>query len=160
MFLYLRFSIFYCIPTYFGVVLGLGRKRAVSPLIATLLLVLISIAASTLVYLVVSGYLTGNVATAKVGNTQIVIDAASCQDNKCTVYVRNVGSEDIPSGQWSLSIYSDDRLVDTSMGTYSLKAGQIEKLEFSFGASIGSGSYKLKLTTPTGTFATVQVKIP
>lgn len=138
----------------------MGRKRAVSPLIATLLLVLISIAASTLVYLVVSGYLTGNVATAKVGNTQIVIDAVSCQDNKCAVYVRNVGSEDIPSGQWALSIYSDDRLVDTSTATYSLRAGQIDKLEFSFDTSIGSGLYKLKLTTPTGTFATVQVKIP
>jgi len=138
----------------------LGKRRGVSPLVATLLLILISIAAYTLVYLVVSGYLTGNVATAKVGNTQIVIDAASCQANKCTVYVRNVGSEDIPEGQWALSIYSGDRLVDTSTANYSLRSGQINMLDFSFAASIGSGSYKLKLTTPTGSFATIQVKIP
>lgn len=130
-----------------------------SPIVATLLLILISIASSTLVYLVISGYLTGNVATAKVGNTQIILDAASCQDNRCIVYVRNVGSEDIPEGEWSLSILSNDRLIDSSTGRASLKSGSVARLNFAFNVSLGSGSYKLKLSTPTGSYATIMVKI-
>lgn len=137
----------------------MGFHRGVSPIVATLLLILVSIGASALVYMLVSGYLTGNVATAKVGNTQIVIDALSCLSSRCDVYVRNVGTEDIPEGTWTLSVYVGDSLVDVATTSKSLKAGGMDKLTFNFSVGLEPGTYKLKLTTPTGSFATVQVKV-
>ncbi|MGC9091203.1 MAG: archaellin/type IV pilin N-terminal domain-containing protein, partial [Fervidicoccaceae archaeon] len=81
-------------------------KRGVSPIVATLLLILIAIAAAAVLYVWVNTlsssttqYNPGNVASA------ISIDAADLSTNTLTAYVRNVGSNVI-SGVLNVYIYN------------------------------------------------------
>jgi len=67
-------------------------RKAVSPVIATLLLILIAVAAAVLVYVWVTGYAT-SITTAGTPELResIKIEAIKYDDSTLTVYVRNVG---------------------------------------------------------------------
>ena len=67
-------------------------KKAVSPVIATLLLILIAVAAAVLVYVWVTGYASSVTSTGTPElHEEIKIDAVSYSDTTLTVYVRNIG---------------------------------------------------------------------
>lgn len=90
------------------------ERRAISPIIATLLLILIAIAAGVVVYAYVIGFV-GN-STGNTGNNVAVISVdnfcASASLGKCTngnafyVVVRNVGSASVPAG--TVELYFSD----------------------------------------------------
>jgi archaeal type IV pilus assembly protein PilA len=90
------------------------ERRAISPIIATLLLILIAIAAGVVVYAYVIGFV-GNT-TQNTGNNVAVISVdnfcASASLGKCTsgnsyyIVVRNVGSVSVPAG--TVEIYFTD----------------------------------------------------
>jgi flagellin-like protein len=61
----------------YGVFMMPASRKAVSPLIATLLLILISIAAASLIYVFVTGYISGSAVQRPTAQSQIVIEAAS-----------------------------------------------------------------------------------
>ncbi len=71
------------------------QKNAISPIIATLLLILIAIAAGVVVYAYVMGYVTGSTSGGPTGSGQISVDTASSVSNgvasTITVYIRNIG---------------------------------------------------------------------
>jgi flagellin-like protein len=86
--------------------IGREQRRAISPIIATLILILIAIAAGVLVYAYVVGFI-GNSTSNTGGNTSVIsIDSfcASASLGKCTsgnayyIVVRNQGSTTIASG--------------------------------------------------------------
>ena len=143
-----------------------ANRKAVSPLIATLLLVLISIAGASLIYVFVTSYISGSAGQRPTAQSQIVIEAASLEatDKKVTVYVRNVGQQEIPSGNWSIYLYE---LNGTMVGynvTYnekSLGPGSLLQINATVTstATITPGCYyDVKVVSPVGTFDVVRVK--
>ncbi len=100
------------------------RKTAISPIIATLLLILIAIAAGVVVYAYVLGFV-GN-STGPSGNSTSIISidnfCASASLGKCTngnayyIVIRNVGASSIAAG--TAQLYFTDQTSGTS-GTIS-----------------------------------------
>jgi flagellin-like protein len=73
-----------------------GRKdSAISPIIATLLLILIAIAAGVVVYAYVIGFVGSSTGGGGNPSGQISIDSASDSGTTVTIYVRNTGSTSI-----------------------------------------------------------------
>ena len=67
-------------------------KKAISPVIATLLLILIAVAAAVLVYVWVTGYASSMSKTgAPELQEQIKIEAVSYESGSLKVYIRNIG---------------------------------------------------------------------
>jgi len=151
-----------------GVIMMPASRKAVSPLIATLLLVLISIAAASLIYVFVTGYISGSAGQRPTAQSQIVIEAASLNASNppnVTVYVRNVGQQEIPSGNWSIYLYD---LNGTMVGynvTYtasSLGPGSLLQINATVTntTTMAPGSYyDVKVVSPVGTFDVVRVKV-
>jgi flagellin-like protein len=77
-------------------------KKGVSPIIATVILVLIAVAAGVMLWLWVSGFASTTPAQQQALNERIRIDAVqvSTTDNTTTVtiYVRNIGNSDVKIG--------------------------------------------------------------
>ncbi|MHB8702282.1 MAG: archaellin/type IV pilin N-terminal domain-containing protein [Nitrososphaerales archaeon] len=92
-----------------------GEKRAISPIIATLLLILIAIAAGVVVYAYVIGFV-GN-STGNTGNNTSVISIESacfeasagtdCSGGQYYVTIRNVGTTTLASAS-AISLYITD----------------------------------------------------
>ena len=151
----------------YGVFMMPASRKAVSPLIATLLLVLISIAAASLIYVFVTGYISGSAGQRPTAQSQIVIEAASLivknNEVNVTVYVRNVGQQEIPSGNWSVYLYD---LNGTMVGynvTYnasSLVPGSLLTINATLTTTTISSDryYDVKVVSPVGTFDVVRVK--
>ncbi len=139
-------------------------KRGVSPIVATLLLILIAIAAAAVLYVWVNTlsssttqYNPGNVASA------ISIDAADLSTNTLTAYVRNVGSNVI-SGVLNVYIYNQTgTLIATGQsGSVTIQPGQVQSisatLSFTTGNGISSGTtYTVKVVAPGGASAVASV---
>jgi archaeal type IV pilus assembly protein PilA len=106
------------------------ERKAISPIIATLLLILIAIAAGVVVYAYVIGFV-GN-STGNTGNNTSVISidsfCASATLGKCTsgnsfyVVIRNVGSVSVPSG--NAQLYFTD-ITSGVTGTVTCAVGSI-----------------------------------
>jgi len=76
------------------------KRRGVSPVIATLLLIVIAVAAAVLTYIWVTGYMgkvTGTVEQTSAAQLQerIKINAVSVSDNTVTLSVANIGEVDV-----------------------------------------------------------------
>lgn len=147
----------------------MSRKlKGVSPIIATLLLVLISIAAAALIYVFVTGYISGSAPPDQYAQSQIVIEAASLKISSSnlnvTVYVRNVGQQAIPTGDWSVYVYHTDGTMigaNTTLNQDALPPGQILKFDARVdnNTSINPGEYyDIKVVSPAGTFDVVRVR--
>jgi flagellin-like protein len=142
-----------------------ASRKAVSPLIATLLLVLISIAAASLIYVFVTGYISGSAGQRPTAQSQIVIEAASLNASNptsVTVYVRNVGQQEIPPGAWSIYLYD---LNGTMVGynatnASSLGPGSLLTIKAILTTTTISPDsyYDVKVVSPVGTFDVVRVK--
>ena len=151
----------------YGVFMMPASRKAVSPLIATLLLILISIAAASLIYVFVTSYISGSAGQRPTAQSQIVIEAASLNASNLpnvTVYVRNVGQQEIPSGNWSVYLYDlNGNMVGYNV-TYtasSLGPGSLLQINaiVSNTTTIAPGSYyDVKVVSPVGTFDVVRVK--
>ena len=63
--------------------------RAISPVIATLLMIAIAVVASLVVYAWVTGYIGGT--TTKASNSMLIQSASHTTDNFLVIYVQNVG---------------------------------------------------------------------
>ncbi|MEM1568398.1 MAG: archaellin/type IV pilin N-terminal domain-containing protein [Thermofilaceae archaeon] len=75
------------------------KRRGVSPVIATLLLIVIAVVAAVLAYIWVSGYMGRVTSQAEAQAPQlqerIKIDAASVSGNTVTIYVTNIGDVNV-----------------------------------------------------------------
>jgi flagellin-like protein len=144
-----------------------ASRKAVSPLIATLLLILISIAAASLIYVFVTSYISESAGQKPTAQSQIVIEAASLNASNplnVTVYMRNVGQQEIPSGNWSIYLYDlNGNMVGYNV-TYtasSLGPGLLLQINATVSntTTIAPGSYyDVKVVSPVGTFDVVRVK--
>ncbi|HEU97354.1 MAG TPA: hypothetical protein ENO36_00660, partial [Fervidicoccus fontis] len=151
------------------VLLGVRKKlvkRGVSPIVATLLLILIAIAAAAVLYVWVNTlsssttqYNPGNVASA------ISIDAADLSTNTrtLTAYVRNVGSNVI-SGVLNVYIYNQTgTLIATGQsGSVTIQPGQVQSISVTLSITTGNQitqgtTYTVKVVAPGGASAVASV---
>ncbi|MEM1908609.1 MAG: archaellin/type IV pilin N-terminal domain-containing protein [Thermofilaceae archaeon] len=75
------------------------KRRGVSPVIATLLLIVIAVVAAVLAYIWVSGYMGRVTSQAEAQAPQlqerIKIDAVKVETNQVTIYVTNIGDVEV-----------------------------------------------------------------
>ena len=125
-------------------------RKAVSPVIATLLLILIAVAAAVLVYVWVTGYASSVTSTGTPElHEEIKIDAVSYSGTTLTVYVRNIG--DVNAVIDAVYIISTGNVVvasDTDVSS-TLTPGQVTSVTLS--ATLNAGeTYIVKAVTSNG----------
>ena len=73
---------------------SIKSKKGVSPIIATLLLIVIAVAAAVVTYSFVMGFI-GGVGTGQSGQAQFVVDTYNVNTSHATIYVRNIGTKNV-----------------------------------------------------------------
>jgi len=153
------------------------KKRAVSPVVATLLLILVAVAAAAVLYAFVSGMMTRGAASAgaEYAQTQIVVESAvlkTTADSKANItslYVRNTGALTIPAGNWTVILLDADGATvlginATAYLSDGLPPGNVTDLTKPAGyiiidASIKTGKmYAIKVVSPTGSSDVIRIK--
>ncbi len=138
--------------------------KAISPVIATLLMIAIAVVASLVVYAWVSGYM--GTTTTKAGKAiQIQSYAPTGTDplnpTNLLVYVQNVGQGDVELSQ-AQSVYIDSILVPISnpvTPTIPIAVGQTVELTVPLPTGYQKGdTLNIKVTTTDGTFMTASGK--
>jgi flagellin-like protein len=157
------------------------ERRAISPIIATLLLILIAIAAGVVVYAYVIGFVGSTTGTQGTGTSQLSIDIASgaSSSSSVTAFVRNIGgSSAVITAFYVLDSTGNPVAGGSFIGTTatssasacatitavagmacSLAAGSSVKISVASGITMSSGStYELKVTTADGSVVTYSYK--
>jgi len=67
--------------------------KAISPIIATLMLMLLAVAAGVIVYAYVTGWIGGATQTSGAPKGQLQIDSISASTTDIKIYIRNLGGE-------------------------------------------------------------------
>jgi flagellin-like protein len=128
--------------------------KAISPVIATLLMIAIAVVASLVVYAWVTGYM-GNT-TSKAGKA-IQIQSYAISGGNLLVYVQNVGQGDVALNK-DQSVYIDSKLVPITLpdtATIPINAQDTVQLTLPLPSDYVQGhSLNIKVTTTDGTFMT------
>ena len=129
--------------------------KAISPVIATLLMIAIAVVASLVVYAWVTGYM-GNTTT-KAGKAIALPSFAVDDSGNMVVYVQNVGQGDVEVR----SVYINDELRPTT--ATQIKQGETKALTIPHPDGTGNEfvsteRYNIKVTTFDGTFMTTTGK--
>lgn len=122
--------------------------RAISPVIAVLLMIVIAVAAALVAYAWIMGYLSFT--TAKAGKAIQIQSIARAVDNTLTVYVQNVGDSQVELSD----IYVDDTRDPTASAALAgtkLDEGNTHTIT-SNGIYTGANQVKVKVVTADGTF--------
>jgi len=129
-------------------------RKAISPVIATLLLILIAVAASILVYVWVTGYassVTGAEATQL--QERIKIDAVSANSSYTVVYVRNIGDIKVNVTDIYIIDAATSEIMNHTVFGKEIAPGQVR--EFPVETTLESGhTYIAKAVTSNGVEAT------
>ena len=127
--------------------------RAISPVIAVLLMIAIAVVASIVVYAWIMGYL--GTSTSKSGNAILIQSiTATGSDKKLLVYVQNVGQGSVVVDTG----YVNNEQVAQSL-SISIDKGETETVPTSFEV-ISDDILKVKIVTTDGTFAEYSGKAP
>jgi len=133
------------------------KRQAISPVIATLLLIVIAVASAVLAYIWIIGYqgtLTQQ-ASAQQLEERIKIEAVDYSANNLIVYVRNIG--DIKVNITAAYLINASGIViksNTTIPVQLLDPGKLKSVEIP-NVTLDSGkTYVVKVTTAKGTEAT------
>ncbi len=141
--------------------------KAVSPVVATLLLILIAIAAAVVLYAWVSNLSTSTKATgAERTGAAFTIEAAklNATGNWTQIYVRNIGSVSINNGTWSLYVLDPETDTVISSNTswtfnQSIGPGEVVNANVTGLSGITAGEfYIVKIVSPQGATDSIYVK--
>jgi flagellin-like protein len=130
--------------------------KAISPVIATLLMIAIAVVASLVVYAWVSGYIGGTTSTA--GKAIQIQSVYRDSTGLLTIYVQNVG-QGVVEFKAGESIYVDDNLVRITSALQPLAEGQTATL-VTDKVVPENEKVDIKVTTIDGTFMTRTGTIP
>jgi len=141
-----------------------SKRRGVSPVIATLLLIVIAVAAAVLTYIWVTGYMGKVAGTVEQTSTQqlqekIKINAISVSNTSVTLSVANIGDTDVTiSAAYVLT--QGGTSVCNSTSSVQIGKGTTQSVTIT-GCSLTSGtSYIAKAVTSKGTEATYTFTAP
>ncbi len=130
--------------------------RAISPVIATLLMIAIAVIASLIVYAWVIGYIGSG--TTKASNSMLIQSTSHTPDNFIVVYVQNVGQGTLQLQQTQStyvnsilkSIRGSDPTISAGMVTFSPDATASLKIDYPY---TKNEKLTIKITATDGTFA-------
>ena len=135
------------------------EKKGISPIIATLLLILIAIAAGVIVYAYVVGFIgSESPSVPTVGTDQLSVNAVSYTKaaTTITVYVQNVGTNSL--NVTSLYIYFGNGTLSQEVAPASgnvIKSGATGTvISGTITALVAGNIYYMRVTTQTGSSAT------
>lgn len=127
-------------------------KKAISPVIATLLLILVAVASSLVLYTYVMGYLGSMTKGGSSMQGVLSLDSASATTSTITAYVRNVGSVSVNI----TNAYVND--VSKGITPVDISPGNVGTVTIS-GLVLQAGtSYTVKLVAKDGTSLVFNVK--
>ena len=125
-------------------------RKAVSPVIATLLLILIAVAAAVLVYVWVTGYASSVTSTGTPElHEEIKIDAVSYNGNSLTVYVRNIGDTSVLVDHIYVVATNNTVITETSV-SLTLSPGEVKSTTVSNVDLEPGVTYIVKAVTSNG----------
>jgi flagellin-like protein len=135
--------------------------KGVSPIIATIILVLIAIAAGVMLWLWVSGFIISTPAQQPALNERIKIDAVniSSTGSILSIYVRNMGSTNVNITAAYILTTSNTAIAYQTYSNVMIPPGQVTKINMNIpttaSANIKSGyAYVAKVVTANGVEAT------
>jgi flagellin-like protein len=132
-------------------------KKAVSPIIAVLLLIAIAVAAAVITYIWVMGFI-GMATTQRVtAQGQIQIEAVSFGSSSSTLHVRNVGATTVTTD----AIYVTDNTAGVTLATDTdpadvsaeITVGEMEEITYNAAGFTRGHSYTFKVVCTDGTVA-------
>ena len=133
------------------------EKKGISPIIATLLLILIAIAAGVIVYAYVVGFLGSSSPSApQVGSDQLDVNAVqySSTSGNMTVYVQNVGQSSFNVSSIYLYYVNNTLYKEVSPSSGNpVKAGTTSSIVATVAALPSGQTYYVKVTTLVGSSA-------
>jgi FlaG/FlaF family flagellin (archaellin) len=143
---------------------ALGNTSAISPIIATLLLIIIAIAAGVVIYAYVAGFIGDSTQNSGLVQEEVSIDAAcvslssGCNGGAYYIVVRNVGNTlTYPAGS-TIQIYFTDSST-TATGTKTCSVSTISGGS-SLTCSGASGSLNGVFTTSQGDTDQIKIVMP
>lgn len=129
------------------------NMRAISPVIATLLMIAIAVVASLVTYAWVMGYMSFQ--TEKTGKA---IQIQSVDFATGTVYVQNVGDSQVSFT--SICLFVDGADKTGTAPTSPLAAGDTIGITVDAGTFVAGNTYTIKVTTEDGTFSQIDKSYP
>ena len=136
------------------------NKRGISPVIATLLLIIIAVAAAVLTYLWITGYMGTLQAQSSTRQTQerIKIEAVQVSGTTITVYVRNVGDVNCVVDAVYIINATSGSIIGSNTGVgLSLAPGNVNTVAVTLGSGLTDGkTYIVKVVTQTGVEVTYE----
>jgi flagellin-like protein len=126
--------------------------RAISPVIATLLMIAIAVVASLVAYAWVMGYM--GFTTQKTG---LAIQIQSISQSTGTIYVQNVGNDPVKFSTPLTAAYLDGAAKGTSVSLSPVPAGSTTQIVI---GAISSGQHTIKVVSDDGTFSEVSKVFP
>jgi flagellin-like protein len=147
-------------------------KKAVSPVLATLMMVAVAVAMSVIIFTWSQGFLsqTGEAASGQqaqqniAAQSGIAIDGVTFSGNTATVYVRNVGTVTItPAKLIATNLSTREQVTNsTSFNPLSLNPGDGASAQVAFNSQdLTSGNILIfRVTTTKGTFAQATYVVP
>ncbi|RWX73948.1 MAG: hypothetical protein Metus_0727 [Candidatus Methanosuratincola subterraneus] len=127
---------------------SLKARKGVSPIIATLLLIIIAVAAAVVTYSFVMGFI-GGVGTGQSGTAQFSIDTYNYdpEDQSFTIYIRNIGTKQVSLS----SLYIDGVLKSNGYSpSGNFAVGNVTTLTVD-ATDLGPGTHVIKLVFSDGT---------
>jgi len=135
-----------------------SKRRGVSPVIATLLLIVIAVAAAVLTYIWVTGYMgtLQSQAGAQQVQERIKIEAIDITNNK--VYIRNIGETKVTIAAVYLINSTTGSIIASNTTTATdISPGDLQSVGLTLDTYMKSGAtYIVKAVTKKGTEATYQ----
>jgi len=129
-------------------------RKAISPVIATLLLILVAVASGLVLYSYVMGYLGSMTKGGSSMQGVLSLDSATATTSSITAYVRNVGSVSITINRAYI-----DGTNATSVTAASIAPGAVGQVNIAPSSSLVVGtSYSVKLVAIDGTSLVFNVK--
>ncbi len=142
------------------------RKKAVSPVIATLLLILIAVAAAILVYVWVTGYTSS---MTKTGTPELeekikveAVGVSSTDKKTVTVYFRNIGDvQAVIDTIYIINATDGSILSSTVLSTkITLTPGELGTATVTSGTALSAGqTYIVKVVTTNGVEASLSFTV-
>jgi len=125
-------------------------KKAVSPVIATLLLILIAVAAAVLVYVWVTGYATSITSSGTPElRERIKVEAVSYSDDTLTIYVRNVGDVSVTIDSIYVMYAENSTIVTMTTTSRDISVNDVESISVSVSLATDT-TYIVKVVTTNG----------
>jgi flagellin-like protein len=137
---------------------GRSRRKAISPIIATLILIVITVVAGIMLYGFVSGFMANLGTSRAIAPISIASASVSSSTNTTTIVVSNLGTTPVTITQVNLLDPSTGALIvtSTSLSTTTISAGQTVTITAatSVPKSVSKGTTVLvQVVTSTGSYA-------